>query len=74
MSKDNFEKDIKIATVVERGEQPQCGSNRFEYLINIYLERDNDDMPMGYGDPTLNSEDTYVMVCTIYVTIVYQTP
>ncbi|KAI8138634.1 RNA helicase [Fennellomyces sp. T-0311] len=62
LSTDNFEKDIKVATVVERGEQPQRGSNRFEYLINIHLERDNDEMPMGYGDPTLNVEDKYVML------------
>ena len=63
LSKDDFEKDIKIATVVERGEEPVRGSNRFEYLISIHLERDNENDPLGFGDPTLSSEDKYVMVC-----------
>ncbi|KAI9493210.1 RNA helicase [Zychaea mexicana] len=62
LSKDNFENDIKIATVVERGEQPTRGANRFEYLINIHLERDNENDPLSFGDPTLSSEDNYVML------------
>ncbi|KAG0166066.1 NFX1-type zinc finger-containing protein 1 [Apophysomyces sp. BC1034] len=62
LSKDNFETDLKIATVVQRGEEPMLGSNRFEYLLDIYLERDNDDMPLGFGDPLLNERDSYVML------------
>ncbi|KAI9274618.1 RNA helicase [Phascolomyces articulosus] len=62
LSKDSFEKDIKIATVVERGEEPVRGSNRFEYLITIHLERDNENDPLGFGDPTLSTEDKYVML------------
>lgn len=62
LSKDNFEKDIKIATVVQRGDEPMKGSNRFEYMIDIQLERDNPDDPLGFGDPASNNQDTYVMV------------
>ncbi|KAF7723771.1 hypothetical protein EC973_001684 [Apophysomyces ossiformis] len=59
---DNFETDLKIATVVSRGEEPMRGSGRFEYLLDIYLERDSDNMPLGFGDPLLNERDTYVML------------
>lgn len=38
------------------------GSSRFEHMIDIHLERDNDNMPLGFGDPSLSEEDTYVMV------------
>ncbi|CAO3615021.1 unnamed protein product [Cunninghamella blakesleeana] len=62
LSKDNFEKDIKIATVVQRGDEPMKGSNRFEYMIDIQLERDNPDDPLGFGDPACNDQDTYVMI------------
>ncbi|KAI8077729.1 RNA helicase [Halteromyces radiatus] len=62
LSKDNFEKDLKIATVVQRGEEPMKGSSRFEYMIDICLERDNDEDPLGFGDPTSTDQDTYVML------------
>ncbi|RCI07258.1 NFX1-type zinc finger-containing protein 1 [Rhizopus stolonifer] len=62
LSKDHFEKDLKIATIVERGEEPMRGASRFEYLLDLYLERDNENQPLGFGDPSLTSEDTYVML------------
>lgn len=62
LSKDHFEKDLKIATVVNRGDEPMRGPNRFEYLIDLYLERDDENQPLGYGDPTMNDEDVYVMI------------
>ncbi|KAI7881845.1 P-loop containing nucleoside triphosphate hydrolase protein [Lichtheimia hyalospora FSU 10163] len=62
LSKDNFEKDIKIATVVARGDVPMRGSNRFEYMIDIMLERDSNDMPMGFGDPLGVDQDKYTMI------------
>ncbi|KAI9302511.1 RNA helicase [Cunninghamella echinulata] len=62
LSKDNFENDIKIATVVQRGDNPMKGSNRFEYMIDIQLERDNPEDPLGFGDPTSETQDTYIMI------------
>ncbi|OBZ89249.1 NFX1-type zinc finger-containing protein 1 [Choanephora cucurbitarum] len=62
LSRDHFEKDLKIATIVERGEEPLRGPGRFEYLLDLYLERDNEDQPLGFGDPSLSTEDTYVML------------
>ncbi|EPB87088.1 hypothetical protein HMPREF1544_06112 [Mucor circinelloides 1006PhL] len=62
LSKDHFEKDLKIATVVNRGDEPMRGPNRFEYLVDIYLERDDDEQPFGFGDPSLTESDTYVMI------------
>lgn len=62
LSKDHFQKDLKVATIVERGDEPMRGANRFEYLLDLYLERDNEDQPLGFGDPSLNDEDTYVMI------------
>jgi hypothetical protein len=62
LSKDHFEKDLKIATIVERGDEPMRGPKRFEYLIDLYLERDNENQPFGFGDPTLATDDTYVMI------------
>lgn len=62
LSKDNFEKDIKIATVVQRGDEPMKGSNRFEFMVDICLERDNEEDPLGFGDPSSMEQDTYVMV------------
>ncbi|KAI9014572.1 RNA helicase [Phycomyces nitens] len=62
LSKDNFESDIKIATVVNRGEEPMRGSSRFEYMINIKLECDNDQDPFGFGDPSAAKQETYVMI------------
>ena len=62
LSKDHFEKDLKIATVVNRGDEPMRGPNRFEYLVDIYLERDDDNQPFGFGDPSLTANDTYVMI------------
>ncbi|CEI99533.1 Putative RnhA [Rhizopus microsporus] len=63
LSKDHFKSDLKIATVVDRGEEePMKGPDRFEYLIDIYLERDNEDQPLGFGDPTLTDKDVYVMI------------
>ncbi|KAI8367542.1 P-loop containing nucleoside triphosphate hydrolase protein [Radiomyces spectabilis] len=61
LSKDDFETDIKVATVVQRGEVPMK-ANRFEYFIDIFLEKDNDDMPLGFGDPSSMQQDTYVMI------------
>jgi hypothetical protein len=60
--KGQLRKDIKIATVVQRGEEPMEGSNRFEFNVDIYLERDNDEDPLGFGDPSSIEQDTYVMV------------
>lgn len=65
LSKDNFEKDIKIATVVARGDVPMRGSNRFEYMIDIMLERDNNALPMGFGDPLGVEQDKYTMVSSV---------
>ncbi|KAI9485981.1 MAG: RNA helicase [Benjaminiella poitrasii] len=62
LSKDHFQKDLKIATVVERGDEPMRGPNRFEYMVDLYLERDNENDPLGFGDPSLSSEDTYIMI------------
>jgi hypothetical protein len=62
LSKDHFEKDLKIATIVERGDEPMRGANRFEYLLDLYLERDNENQPFGFGDPAMGEEDTYVMI------------
>ncbi|KAK4512223.1 uncharacterized protein ATC70_003759 [Mucor velutinosus] len=62
LSKDHFEKDLKIATIVNRGDEPMRGSNRFEFLVDIYLERDNSEQPFGFGDPSLAEDDTYVMI------------
>ncbi|KAL9548420.1 hypothetical protein MBANPS3_005688 [Mucor bainieri] len=62
LSKDHFVKDLKIATIVNRGDEPMRGPNRFEYLVDIYLERDDDDQPFGFGDPSLTEDDTYVMI------------
>ncbi|KAI8979973.1 RNA helicase [Pilobolus umbonatus] len=62
LSKDHFETDLKIATIVERGDTPPNGPNRFEYLLDLYLEKDNDDQPFGFGDPTMIEDDTYVMI------------
>jgi hypothetical protein len=62
LSKDHFEKDLKIATIVERGDVPMRGPKRFEYLLDLYLERDNENQPFGFGDPTLATDDTYVMI------------
>lgn len=38
------------------------GPNRFEYMLDLYLERDNDEQPLGFGDPTLSDKDNYVMI------------
>ncbi|ORY97819.1 P-loop containing nucleoside triphosphate hydrolase protein [Syncephalastrum racemosum] len=62
LSKDDFQKDIKVATVVQRGEEPMKGSNRFEYMIDIVLERDNDASPLGFGNPCSNGQDIYTMI------------
>ncbi|KAI8335061.1 P-loop containing nucleoside triphosphate hydrolase protein [Chlamydoabsidia padenii] len=62
LSKDNFEKDIKIATVAQRGDEPMKGSNRFEFMVDICLERDNEEDPLGFGDPSTMDQDTYVMI------------
>ncbi|KAI7906448.1 RNA helicase [Cokeromyces recurvatus] len=62
LSKDNFEKDLKIATIIERGDKPMRGPNRFEYMVDLYLERDNEFEPLGFGDPSLSNDDTYVML------------
>ncbi|KAI7869110.1 P-loop containing nucleoside triphosphate hydrolase protein [Spinellus fusiger] len=62
LSKDHFKKDIKIATVVYRGDEPMRGSSRFEYMINIQLEADNEESPLGFGDPSSGQQDTYVML------------
>ncbi|KAI9318931.1 P-loop containing nucleoside triphosphate hydrolase protein [Dichotomocladium elegans] len=62
LSKDDFQTDIKIATVVERGEIPMRGSNRFEYMIDIKLERDNERLPLGYGDPLIRDQEKYTMI------------
>ncbi|KAI8647890.1 RNA helicase [Parasitella parasitica] len=62
LSKDHFEKDLKVATIVNRGDEPMRGPNRFEYLVDIYLERDDDEQPLGFGDPSLTENDTYVMI------------
>ncbi|KAG2233421.1 hypothetical protein INT48_007451 [Thamnidium elegans] len=62
LSKDHFDKDLKIATIVERGDEPMRGANRFEYLLDLYLERDNENQPFGFGDPTMINDDTYVMI------------
>jgi hypothetical protein len=62
LSKDHFKTDLKVATVVERGDKPMAGSNRFEFMIDIYLEQDNPDMPLGFGDPVTGEEDMYVMI------------
>ncbi|CAO3588692.1 unnamed protein product [Absidia cylindrospora] len=62
LSKDNFEKDLKIATVVQRGDEPMKGANRFEFMVDICLERDNPLDPLGFGDPSSMDQDTYVMI------------
>ncbi len=62
LSKDHFEKDLKIATIVERGDEPMRGANRFEYMLDLYLERDNENQPFGFGDPSMMTDDTYVMI------------
>ncbi|KAG1185790.1 hypothetical protein G6F36_006673 [Rhizopus arrhizus] len=62
LSKDHFETDLKVATIVDRGEEPMQGPNRFEYMLDLYLERDNDEQPLGFGDPTLSDKDNYVMI------------
>ncbi|ORX48781.1 P-loop containing nucleoside triphosphate hydrolase protein [Hesseltinella vesiculosa] len=62
LSSDHFEHDIKVATVVYRGDEPMRGSNRFEYMIDVALERDNDEDPLGYGDPTGTDIKTYTMI------------
>ncbi|KAL0081247.1 RNA helicase [Phycomyces blakesleeanus] len=62
LSKDNFVSDIKIATVVNRGDEPMRGSSRFEYMINVKLECDNERDPLGFGDPSSADQDTYVMI------------
>ncbi|SAM02231.1 hypothetical protein [Absidia glauca] len=62
LSKDNFEKDIKIATVVQRGEEPMKGSNRFEFMVDICLERDNDEDLLGFGNPSSIDQNTHIMI------------
>lgn len=62
LSKDDFQNDIKVATVVQRGDDPMKGANRFEYMIDIVLERDNDAIPLGFGNPSINGQDVYTMV------------
>ena len=62
LSKDHFEKDLKIATIVERGDNPLRGRHKFELMLDLYLERDNENQPFGFGDPTMSTEDTYVMI------------
>ncbi|CAO3703460.1 unnamed protein product [Rhizopus stolonifer] len=62
LSKDHFETDLKVATIVERGEDPMRGTSRFEFMLDLYLERDNDDLPLGFGDPMLSDKSTYVMI------------
>lgn len=62
LSKDHFENDLKIATIVERGDEPMRGANRFEYMLDLFLERDNENQPFGFGDPSMSTEDTYVMI------------
>lgn len=61
LSKDGFENDIKVACVSHREVKPLTGRNRFEFLLDIYLENDNDADPLGYGDPSGNSTP-YVML------------
>lgn len=73
LSKDDFKSDLKIATVTQRGEVPMKGSNRFEYMIDVYLERDNEGMPLGFGDPCLMEKDKYVMVCISFEILVATT-
>ncbi|OAD02352.1 hypothetical protein MUCCIDRAFT_143979 [Mucor lusitanicus CBS 277.49] len=62
LSKDHFVKDLKIATIVNRGDEPMHGRNRYEFLVDIYLERDDDEQPLGFGDPSLTEDDMYVMI------------
>ncbi|KAI8977492.1 RNA helicase [Mycotypha africana] len=62
LSKDNFDQDLKIATVVNREDEPMRGPSRFEYMIDIYLERDNEQQPLGFGDPLSLEETSYVMI------------
>lgn len=61
LSKDGFENDIKIACVSHRDDRPMTGRNRFEYLLDIFLETDNDADPLGFGDPDGN-EIPHVML------------
>ncbi|KAI8072336.1 P-loop containing nucleoside triphosphate hydrolase protein [Gongronella butleri] len=62
LSSDHFKKDIKVATVENRGDEPMTGANRFEFMIDISLERDNDDDPLGFGDTTGSEPVTYTML------------
>lgn len=62
LSKDHFQKDLKVATIVDRGDEPMHGANKFEYMLDLFLERDNENQPFGFGDPTFCTEDTYVMI------------
>jgi hypothetical protein len=64
LSKDGFENDIKIACVSHREVKPMTGRNRFEYLLDIFLETDNDADPLGYGDPSGNDTPHVMLEAT----------
>lgn len=55
LSRDGFVDDIKIASVAHREVKPMRGRNRFEYLLDLHLEADANEDPLGFG--SVNSQD-----------------
>ncbi|KAI9290036.1 P-loop containing nucleoside triphosphate hydrolase protein [Umbelopsis sp. AD052] len=64
LSKDGFENDIKVACVAHREVKPLTGRNRFEFLLDISVENDNDADPLGYGDPNETSTPHVMLEAT----------
>ncbi|CAM0140552.1 unnamed protein product [Umbelopsis sp. WA50703] len=61
LSRDGFVNDIKVACVAHREVRPMKGRNRFEYLLDLYLETDANDDPLGFGSVD-NQETPLVML------------